>query len=100
MRGREVDVPEAMVERRTVRHCGLYGIGLKIDVLCPHEVLKVIDLRDAYGDPAPPGAVNVSDVLLSVNGKSVENVCSKYCLPLFVPSNRTPSRLPHAVRHD
>jgi len=28
----------AWVERRDVEHCGVYGIGLKIDVLSPHEV--------------------------------------------------------------
>ena len=69
------DAPvHALAEQRQVRSLGVYGIGLKIDVLSPHEVLKVIDLRDALGNPAPEGTVRVSDVLLAVDGKSVENV--------------------------
>ena len=63
----------AIVEKREDKQCGVFGIGLKIDVLSPHEVLKVIDLRDANGDSAPMGIVSVSDVLLSVDGQTVEN---------------------------
>ena len=40
----------------------------------PHEVLQVMDLRDSLGNPAPADTVCVSDVLLAVDGKSVENV--------------------------
>ncbi len=69
------DAPvHALAEQRQVRSLGVYGIGLKIDVLSPHEVLKIMDLRDALGNPAPAGTVCVSDVLLAVDGKSVENV--------------------------
>ena len=74
--------PKAVIERREVNHCGLYGIGLKIDVFSPHEVLKVIDLRDVSGKPAPPGAIKVLDVLLSVDGMCVENVSFDGALPL------------------
>jgi hypothetical protein len=63
----------AIVETREEKRCGVFGIGLKIDVLSPHEVLKIMDLRDANGNPAPRGAVNVSDVLLAVDGQSVED---------------------------
>ena len=72
---REHDVPvHALVEQRGVRSHGVFGIGLKIDVLSPHAVLKVMDLRDSLGNPAPAKTVCVSDVLLAVDGKSVENV--------------------------
>jgi hypothetical protein len=72
---REHDVPvHALVEQRGVRSQGVFGIGLKIDVLSPHEILKVMDLRDSLGNPAPADTVCVSDVLLAVDGKSVENV--------------------------
>lgn len=62
----------AMVERRQVNQCGVYGIGLKIDVSPPHEVLKVLDLQDAHGRPSS-GVLHIGDVLLSVDGTSVEN---------------------------
>ena len=72
---REHDLPvHALVEQRGVRSQGVFGIGLKIDVLSPHVVLKVMDLRDSLGNPAPADTVCVSDVLLAVDGKSVENV--------------------------
>ena len=73
---------DAMVQRREVRHRGVFGIGLKIDVLSPHEVLKIIDLRDELGKPVPAGTVKVSDILVSVDGKAVENVriaCNLSC---------------------
>jgi len=46
------------------------------------QVLKIIDLQDASGNPAPVGAVNVSDILLSVDGQSVENVSTTLSIAL------------------
>jgi hypothetical protein len=51
---REHDVPvHALVEQRGVRSQSVFGIGLKIDVLSPHAVLKVMDLRDSLGNRRP-----------------------------------------------
>ena len=109
---REHDVPvHALVEQRGVRSHGVFGIGLKIDVLSPHAVLKVMDLRDSLGNPAPANTVCVSDVLLAVDGKSVENVRHRpphtepaaaalplSCLAVLLSMPSTPHQYPCAQR--